>query len=291
MAIYHTIRSYWWDAALLGRYLRRDYIKQAWGNFLEAWEATTPKLYKTIQTAYRRQRPLPEVNEFTVPDELYGTVAEVEGIKMRIDRRMTPFQVQKLLSGRHTRHERNLLVHRLDKDDIVMELGGGIGMLATACALKIGGDRVHSYEANPILETLIQDNYALNNVSPQLKMCMLGREHDTCTFYVCKHFARSSAYELPNQETTPHEVPVEPLNDEIERIQPTVLVMDVQGSEGELLGFADLSGVRKLLVEMHPNVLGINQVNRLRRQLRTQGFIEVERAGQSFMYLREGYLV
>ncbi|MFP4007680.1 MAG: hypothetical protein ACLFV6_06675 [Spirulinaceae cyanobacterium] len=158
-----------------------------------------------------------------------------------------------------------------------MELGGGIGMLATACALKIGGDRVHSYEANPILETLIRDNYGLNNVSPHLKMCMLGRTHDTCTFYVCKHFARSSAYDL--------------LNDEIKRIQPTVLVMDVQGSEGELLGFADLSGVRKLLVEMHPNVLEINQVNRLRRQLRAQGFIEVERAGQSFMYLREGYLV
>lgn len=109
-----------------------------------------------------------------------------------------------------------------------MELGGGIGTLAIACALKIGGDRVYSYE-----------------------------------------------------------VPVKPLNDEIARIKPTVLIMDVQGSEGKLLSFANLSTVSKLLVEVHPDMLGLSNANGLRRNLRTQGFEEIDRSGQSFLYIRK----
>lgn len=287
--MYHTLRSYWWDVALLVRHLKREQpVKSLWWKFLNAWESATPSLYHSLQTAYRRQRPLPTVaEEEPIPSEMYGTVANVEGIRMRIDPRMSPFQVRKLLSGRHTRHERQLMVHRLEPEDIVMELGGGIGMLATACALKIGGDRVHSYEANPTMESLIRDNYALNEVNPHLKMCMLDRNPGTHTFYVSEHFARSSAYKLDVQgETTAYEIPVESLNDEIRRIQPTVLIMDVQGSEGELLSFADLSTVRKLLVEVHSNILGISRVNELRRQLRKQGFVETERAGQSFFYVR-----
>jgi len=294
MSVYHTLRSYWWDTALLARHAWRTRGKRLWGKgkrlwwrFLKAWKLATPGLYRNLEAAYRQQRPLQTVTKETIPSEMYGSVVTVEGIRMRIDPRMSPYQVQKLLCGRHTRHERQLILSRLEPEDIVMELGGGIGMLSTACALKIGGDRVHCYEANPTLESLIRDNYALNGVSPHLKMCMLGDRHSSSTFYASEHFARSSAYKLNSQgTTTAYEVPVEPLNDEIARIQPTVLIMDVQGSEGELLSFADLSKVRKLLVEMHSNILGISRVNALRRQLRNQGFLEIERAGQSFFYVR-----
>lgn len=288
MSIYYTLRSYWWDIALFVRHVgRQKPIKSLWWRFLHAWESATPELYQNLQAAYRRQRPLPKVEEETVPAEMYGSVATVDGIRMRIDPRMSAFQVKKLLSGRHTRHERQLVIERLEPDDIVMELGGGIGMLSTACALKIGGDRVHSYEANPTMESLIRDNYALNQVNPNINMCMLGRTSSTCTFHVSEHFARSSAYKLTDQgTTTAYEVPVKPLNDEIRRIKPTVLIMDVQGSEGELLSFADLSTVRLLLVEVHSNILGISRVNELRRQLRNQGFVETARAGQSFLYIR-----
>lgn len=287
--MYQTLRSYWWDAALWVRHLKRQKpLKRLWWKFLNAWESATPSLYNSLQTAYRQKRPLPTIaEEETIPPEMYGTVTDVEGIRMRIDPRMSSYQVNKLLCGRHTRHERQLVVHRLEPDDIVMELGGGIGMLAIACAQKIGGDRVHSYEANPTMESLIRDNYSLNQVNPQIKMCMLDREPGSCTFYVSEHFARSSAYQLDAQgTTTAHSVPVESLNDEIGRIKPTVLIMDVQGSEGELLSFADLSNVRKLLVEVHSNILGISRVNELRRNLRKQGFVETERAGQSFFYVR-----
>jgi len=289
MSIYQNLRSYWWDTALWVRHIRRQQpIKSIWWKFLELWESVTPELYNKIQSTYRGKRPLAE-SEATVSPEIYGTVADVEGIKMRIDPRMSPYQVEKLLCGRHTRHERQLMIPLLEPDDVVMELGGGIGMLSTACSLKIGGDRVHAYEANPTMESLIRENYQLNGVEPNLKMCMLDETPGSCKFNVSEHFARSSAYQLKDQgETTVYDVPVESLNDETHRLKPTVLIMDVQGSEGKLLSFADLSSIRKLLVEVHSNVLGISRVNELRRQLRNQGFSEINRAGQSFLYVRPG---
>ena len=283
MSIYNTFRSYWWDIALLTRHLKLQ-AKRVWWDALLAWEKATPALYNKIQSTYRQQIPSPDA---VLSSETYGKVVNVEGIKMRVDRRMSPFQVNKLISGRHTREERRLLIHRLEPDDVVMELGGGIGMLATACALKIGGNRVYSYEANPILESLIRENYALNEVNPELKMCMLEKEVGSRTFHVSEHFSRSSAYKAADDNTTAYEVPVEPLNDEIARIKPTVLIMDVQGSEGELLSFADLSTVEKLLVEVHPDMLGINNANSLRRSLRSQGFAEIARSGQSFLYVKQ----
>ena len=283
MSIYNTFRSYWWDIALLTRHLKLQ-AKRVWWDALLAWEKATPALYNKIQTTYRRQKPSPDA---VLSSQTYGKVVDVDGIKMRIDRRMSPFQVNKLISGRHTREERRLLLHRLEPDDIVMELGGGIGMLAIACALKIGGDRVHSYEANPTLESLIRENYDLNQVHPELKMCMLEEKAGSRTFHVSEHFSRSSAYKPADDKTKAYEVPVEPLNDEISRIQPTVLIMDVQGSEGELLSFADLSTVNKLLLEVHPDMLGINNANSLRRSLRDRGFLETARSGQSFLYIRQ----
>ena len=283
MSIYNTLRSYWWDNALTARHMKLQ-AKRVWWNFLTSWEKATPGIYNKIQSSYRQQRPSAEQ---TVSSEAYGTVVSVNGIRMKIDPRMTPFQVKKLIDGRHTREERRLLIHRLEANDIVMELGGGIGMLATACALKIGGERVYSYEANPTLESLIEENYALNDVKPEINMCMLEQEAGSRTFHVSEHFSRSSAFKPADDKTVPYEVPVKPLNDEIARIQPTVLIMDVQGSEGELLSFANLSTVSKLLVEVHPDMLGLSNANALRRNLRTQGFEEVDRSGQSFLYIRK----
>lgn len=134
-----TIRSYWWDTALIARYLKLKGMR-LWWHPLSAWEKATPAFYRKIQSSYRRQRPDLETQ---ISADAYGSVVTVDGIQMRVDPKMTPFQVQKLIEGRHTREERRLLIHRLDPDDVVMELGGGIGMLAIACALKIGGDRVH----------------------------------------------------------------------------------------------------------------------------------------------------
>ena len=56
-------------------------------------------------------------------------------------------------------YERDLILDYLKPDDVVLELGGGIGMLFIAIALKIGSEGVFSYEGNPALELIVRDNF------------------------------------------------------------------------------------------------------------------------------------
>ena len=93
-------------------------------------------------------------------------VAMLDDIKVFIDRDLlSDYQIDKILSGRHTQRERAIALQMIAPQDIVMELGGGIGTVAIALAKKIGGGRVYSYEPNPELVPLIEKNCRLNQRS------------------------------------------------------------------------------------------------------------------------------
>ncbi len=223
----------------------------------------------------------------TAPGPLpaFGETIEVDGITMRVDQRMSEFNIRKLMAGRHTIHERALVVERLRDDDVVMELGGGIGMVSIACAKAIGSERVHSYEANPELETLIRDNYELNGVSPRLNMMTLGERAGTRTFHLAERFSHSSA-QVAGEGSRAVQVPVAPADEHLADTGATVLIVDIQGGEVEFFGFADLSGVRLLLVELHPFIIGLAGVRSVRTKLRELGFQVIDRASSTFLLER-----
>ena len=246
----------------------------------ERWKELSPDSYNRLRRLYRKLRPLRQ----ELPP--YGSIVVVDGIKMRVDPRMSDYNIKKLMAGRHTIHERRLVLGVLEPDDIVMELGGGIGMVAIACAKRIGSERVFSYEANPRLESLIRDNYALNDVAPTLKMCMLGSGAGSHTFYLAKKFSRSSAYDS-EEDSEAIEVPVEPFNDEVRRIAPSVLIVDIQGSEKEFVDYADLGTVKKLLIEVHPRIIGVVAAKAVRERVETMGFAMQAEGANSQLYLRE----
>jgi len=224
---------------------------------------------------------------YTRADFPYGDVVTIDGIRLRLHDSLSIRNAWRIVSGMHTRSERRLVLGVLRPDDVVMELGGGIGMLSTACALKIGSDRVFSFEANPQLEPLIQDNYALNGVKSEMTMCLLGPEPGVSSFHISANFSDSSVFrDSPSDYEATVEVPIRSLNDEIGRISPTFLIVDIEGAEIELMPYADLSGVRKMVVEYHPSVNGAAKANALRRRLRRQGFVECDRAGTCILYTR-----
>ena len=233
------------------------------------------------RTPFRAKSAVPE----DTPLPGFGETVEVDGIRMRIDPRMSPFNIRKLVSGRHTIHERALLTRHLRDADRVLELGGGIGMVAIHCARRLGPGRVTSYEGNPEIETLIRDNYTLNGVEPDLHMAILDEVAGTTTFHLFERFSHSRMGAATGARKSV-EVPVEAYADAIARVAPTVLVADIQGAEVDFFGHADLSGLRMVLVELHPPLIGLRGMLSVRRKLREGGLIEVDREGTSFVYLR-----
>lgn len=204
-------------------------------------------------------------------------VAMLDDIKVFIDRSlMSDYQIAKILSGRHTVTERAIALQMIEEQDIVMELGGGLGTVAIAAAKKIGGERVYSYEPNPELTPLIERNCRLNQVQPHFKTYLLGPRTKKILFYQDRNFSRSSIHQDRATKRIV-ELPCVDFNIEVQKIRPTFVICDIQGAEVELFEYADFSSIQKLVIEFHPRIVGAAKCRILLKQALDWGFKAVYR--------------
>ncbi len=177
------------------------------------------------------------------------------------------------MTGVYETTEARIVRYAIEPDDTVLELGTGLGFLASLCSKRIGDGRVHTYEANPALERIIRKNFRLNGIAPRLEMCVLGEEAGFITFWVMDTFWSSSTIRRhPNAR--PIRVPVKRFNDELGRIRPSFLIVDIEGGEHDFIRYARLDGVRKICIEPHPDIVGAAAVVEVEAFFRRQGFRE-----------------
>jgi FkbM family methyltransferase len=159
----------------------------------------------------------------------------------------------------------------LNEQDVVMELGAGLGFLATYASKRIGSERVFTYEANPALEPLIRDTFAVNGVTPTLQLCVLGQSAGERKFFTDDDFRASST--VPSGEHQREiRVAVKRFDDELERIRPTFLIVDIEGGEYDLVQWSSFDGIRKILIEVHENAIGLAGIEAVRSTLARAGF-------------------
>lgn len=182
-------------------------------------------------------------------------VFEIHGVRLSRSWRYTPPILTALASGEYEAPEARIVGSALEPADRVLELGTGLGLLSTLCARTIGSDRVDSFEANPALRPVILKNYSLNGVSPRLHTTLLSDRDGEIRFYVMKDFWSSSTV---RRHPRAHEivVPTRSFNDELDRIRPTFLIIDIEGGELDWIRHARVDGVSKVCIELHPHVIG-----------------------------------
>ena len=202
--------------------------------------------------------------------------ANINGVLVPVDQCFSEMMQDILYCGVYESGEYDILSRRLEKDDIVFEVGAGIGFLSAFSAMRIGSERVFAYEANPGMERHIQATYRLNNVSPQMRIGILGEGGGTTTFYTSEHFWASSAKEHADGMKAV-EVQRIDVKEELTRIKPTMLVMDIEGGEYDLLRLMDLSTFRKLLIELHPTRLSPEELGEIDSKIANAGFELVEK--------------
>ena len=204
---------------------------------------------------------------------------QIQNGSVRIDMRewTSTKQARDLYYDRHEATERQIIEQRLRPDDIVLELGSGMGIITITCCQITGSDRVHTFEANPQMEPTLRRNFELNGVTPHLQMAMISSAAGTEEFHVSDKFLLSSRYEsaarasrAKSESTT---VPTVSLQQVLQQIQPTFLVVDIEGGELELLDpGVDLSSVQRICIEVHPAIIGDEQSGRLIENLIQRGF-------------------
>lgn len=163
------------------------------------------------------------------------------------------------------------------KDDILLEVGAGIGVLSTVAATIAPPQSITVVEANPELAAVIAETHRLSGVDGIQILSGIGVADSSKgeeTFYLRKHFWASSL--LPpaaGEDVRQVAVPRIDLNAVIAARCPTVLAMDIEGAELGLLEHLDLRNLRALVIELHPKVYGLNGTDAIFQAMREQGFV------------------
>jgi len=177
-----------------------------------------------------------------------------------------------VLRGRYERGEARCLLMGLEAGDVVLEIGAGIGFISTLAAKVVGAGNVHCYEANPALVERIQQTHVLNGLAPSVANAVLGDGTSEVEFHVRPNFTKSSLTPGPDVVRTVR-VPLLDVNEEIARTGATCVVMDVEGAEEELVRAIDWAPVCKLVLELHPHVLGGERTRAIVRDLEARGLV------------------
>ena len=154
-------------------------------------------------------------------------VIEQSGVKLQLGNHLSAKVRQVLLDGEYEEKELSLLRMALAPGDKVMELGTGLGFLASFCAKQIGSERVVTYEGNPQMERHIRRNFALNGVAPTLIMSLVGREAEERAFHLNRESWCSSTWKRPGTVST-ITVPVRAFNEEVRQGRPAVATGDYE---------------------------------------------------------------
>ena len=198
------------------------------------------------------------------------------GMRFPLDRAILPPRIRTLLrEGAYEAKEATAVRKLVKADDVVMELGAGIGFMSTLVATKTPAKSVHSFEANPQLMPYIAQVHAENNVTnAHVTNAVLGDQDGTAPFYIRKNFLASSLDPMEDAEDcTRVEVPTRDVNAVIKELQPSVLICDIEGAEADLLPQMDLTGLRAVVIETHPQWIGKAGMQKVFRCMDAAGLV------------------
>lgn len=206
---------------------------------------------------------------------------------------ITPKIERPMRKGRYESGECALLEDILREDDRVLDLGAGVGLVSAIAARTASAGHVTAVEANPRLIGLIGETWALNGVTNATLLNAVvsgGKRKSKAKFYLRRDFWASSMEPDSRPYEDVAEVETIPITRLMKETRSTVICCDIEGGELGLFDEVDLSGVRQVVVELHPKVYGEEGAARVRAALEKAGLKAVPQKKPSsvVVFAREG---
>ncbi|MEZ5716640.1 MAG: FkbM family methyltransferase [Paracoccaceae bacterium] len=163
----------------------------------------------------------------------------------------------------------------------MLELGAGLGIVGAVIARHARPAAQMAFEANPGLIPHIAALYALNRLKTRITLrnqVLLSSPDrpDHVDFHLRNSFLGSSLIADDRRQTRAVQIATAGFDALRESFAPTVLVMDIEGGELDFLEHADLSGLRAIVIEFHPDAYGMAGMRRCKQILRTAGFAKLD---------------
>lgn len=201
---------------------------------------------------------------------------DLNGVKLTIPQGcLTPLLRKKLLSGHYEAAERDAVTQHLRGDDRVLDLGAGAGYVSTLAGMIAAS--VAGVEANREILEAARANLAANGVTGAELLWGAAVPDDfaaeTVAFTLRRAFWSSGISRNDEAEAPRHvEVPALRLGALLQRFDPTVLIVDIEGGELALFDRPLPPQLRLLVIELHLSVYGAAGVQRIFDGLSASGF-------------------
>jgi FkbM family methyltransferase len=234
--------------------------------------------WEEFQVRFRFKYVLPKKTE-TVLDDIRLDLSSLS-LKVR----------NRILMGIYEAHEKRLCEEFLNSEDAVLEIGGAIGFIGLVCQKRIGIHQYFVFEANPGTLEVLRRNYQLNGLHPTAWNLALGPSDGTLDLDVASDFWENSVVRAPEarQSAQAIRVPSASFRTLLDRVgqRVNVLIIDVEGAEQ----FIDLDQipreVNKIIMEIHPQVLGPEKTYDLISGLIQRGFYVAREESGTFAFLK-----
>lgn len=203
------------------------------------------------------------------------STAQLGGIKIPLSMPILSETILKSIrSGKYEHQERRHLPRIIKPAERVLELGVGIGVIASIILKHQNTQSYLGFEANPDLMPFIREVLELNEVDGEVRNeVLVHKSETTCVdFYKRRNFWASSLSPEPWAYDSKVAVTARVLNEVIADFKPTLIVCDIEGGELDVFRHADLRSVKRIYLEIHQKVLGRKGIMELFEILSAKNF-------------------
>lgn len=223
--------------------------------------------------------------KFVLPNIRRATVG---GIKLDLTP-LSPKIRNRIISFGYEESERKLCSELLRPTDSVLELGGGIGLIGLFCQKQLGVRHYITVEANPRTVDILQRNYRLNHVTPNIWNMAVAKEDGEVQLSIDGDFWDNFvAYDRSRQVTHAVTVKSASLATLLTKAGRGVntLIIDIEGGES-FIDFAALpEQIRNIIIEFHPDIIGKPAVAKIISTLSGKGFRAIRNDGDSTAFAK-----
>lgn len=194
------------------------------------------------------------------------------GVTLQLD--CLPKEMQNvLLSGGYEAPEVKILPALISPSDRVLEIGGAIGFLGLFCRKIIKVKQFLSVEPNPRTLACLRRNYELNKIEPAVIEAALAAVDGPVLFHTSDMFWTDSV--VSNAEAS-KQITVRGLSFksilELAGANFNVVIIDVEGGEQFLPATSIPDEIKKIVIEIHPEMIGVRPAYNVLEALIKSGF-------------------
>lgn len=207
----------------------------------------------------------------------------IDGVEIELDETWASPPIREALRSKwYERAERGILAATLSPDDTYLDLGCGIGLLATLAAKRVGAGNVVGVEADPAIATVARETASRNGQAIDVRNVVLIHDpvETLATFHVRADFWASSLSPPPEvgedgdptAEVRRIQVPAVDARETIAGVGASYLMVDIEGGETDLLRQPLPGCVKTVCVDLHAEATGIDAQSEMVASILANGF-------------------